>query len=169
MIIKEKIGNLYNYPHAGRSIDRLSIQWHEAGKRILYRKSASGRDIIIKFLKEAQNLKQDDILFADDDSLIVVDIIPCEAIVIQPAGLYQMALACYEIGNKHLPLFYEDDTLVIPYERPLYTMLQAAGFDPVIETRRLSNQLRTTVSPHAHGGSGESLFSKILKLTSASE
>ena len=84
----------------------------------------------------------------------------------QPASLYQMALDCYEIGNKHLPLFYEDDNLLIPYEAPLYHTLQASGFAPQLEKRKLLYPLRTTVLPHAHPGENkESLFSKILKLT----
>jgi hypothetical protein len=47
-------------------------------------------------------------------------------------------------------------------------MLQAAGFEPILEKRKLLHQLRTTVLPHAHSGERrESLFSKILKLTTS--
>lgn len=120
--------------------------------------------MVLKFLAEAQRLQQDDVLYANDALLIAVEILPCEVIVLKPASLYEMAFACYEIGNKHLPLFYEADFLLMPYDAPVYRLLQASGFAPVIERRKLLHQLRTTVSPHGHNG-GESLFSKILKLT----
>lgn len=164
MLIKEKLGTLASFGVAHRAVDRLPLEWWECSKRILHKRTESGRETTLKFLKEAQNLQQDDVLYADETSLIVVDVLPCEAIILTPSSMYEMAFVCYEIGNKHLPLFYEDNTLLLPYDAPAYRMLKASGFDAVVESRKLLNQLRTTVSPHAHSG-GESLFSKILKLT----
>ena len=80
--------------------------------------------------------------------------------------MYEMAYICYEIGNKHLPLFYENNQLMIPYEAPLLRVLQASGLKRLIEHRKLLHQLKTTVSPHGHSD-GKSLFSKILQLTSS--
>jgi urease accessory protein len=78
-----------------------------------------------------------------------------------------MASVCYEIGNKHLPLFYESDELLVPFELPLFRLLSAQGYDVKQEERKLLQPLKTTVSPHEHGGS--SLFSKIMKLTTSNE
>jgi urease accessory protein len=58
----------------------------------------------------------------------------------------------------------------MPYDAPVFNMLQAAGFDPQREKRKLLHQLRTTVAPHAHTGEKRaSLFSKILKLTTPAD
>ena len=163
MIIREKLGNLAAFADNGRTIDRLPLEWYETAKRILHRKTQSGREVILKFLKQTQELSQDDVLHEDEASLIVVDIIPCDAIVIQPSTPYEMAFVCYEIGNKHLPLFFENDSLLIPFEAPILRMLQASGLKLQQEKRKLLNPLRTTVAAHSHGSS---LFSKILQLTS---
>lgn len=168
MLIREKIATLSTVDSSGKTLDLLPLEWWECSKRILHKRTKSGREVSIKFLKEAQNLTQDDVLFADDEYIIVVDVLPCEAIVLKPSSMYEMAFLCYEIGNKHLPLFYENDSLLIPFDAPTHRMLKASGFDAVIENRQLFNQLRSTVSPHAHTG-GESLFSKILKLTTPDE
>lgn len=168
MLIKEKIGNLSSINAGNRIVDKLCLEWYECSKRILHKRTESGREVTIKFLKEAQNLTQDDVLFADDGLVIAVDVLPCEAIVLKPSSMYEMAFVCYEIGNKHLPLFYEDKTLLVPYDAPTYKILKASGFDVAVENRKLLNGLRTTVSPHAHSG-GESLFSKILKLTAPND
>jgi urease accessory protein len=164
MLIKEKLGNLEAFDTQHKDVDKLLLEWYECNKRILHKRTENGRDVTLKFLKEAQNLKQDDVLYADENSVVIVEILPCEAIVFKPASMYEMAFVCYEIGNKHLPLFYEDDALFIPYDAPTYRLLKASGFDVTIEMRKLANPLRTTVSAHAHTG-GETLFSKILKLT----
>jgi urease accessory protein len=164
MLVKEKIGNLSSFADEGRTIDRLPLEWFECSKRILHKKTGSGREIILKLLSETEILQQDDVLYADEQTAIVVELLACEVVVIKPASMYEMAMVCYEIGNKHLPLFYESETLLIPYDAPTHRLLQALGYHTEVQKRRLLHQLRTTVSPHAHS-SGESLFSKILKLT----
>jgi urease accessory protein len=84
--------------------------------------------------------------------------------VIAPQNMFEMASICYEIGNKHLPLFYADDELLIPFEVPIFRLLTAQGFLVKQEDRQLLQPLTTTVTPHG----SESLFSKIMKLTTTS-
>src|SRR5215207_5556768 len=168
MVIKEKVGNIKNIQPGDRMIDHLELEWYETSKRILHKQTNSGKEISLKFLNQTQNLTEGDILYEDHEILVVVQIRPCETIVIKPASMYETAYICYEIGNKHLPLFYENDELLIPYEAPLLRILQASGLNPFIEDRQLLHQLKTTVSPHGHTDN-KSLFSKILKLTSSNE
>ena len=167
MIIKEKIGNLSSFNDGGRAIDRLALEWYETSKRIIHKNTGSGKEIVLKFLNKTPNLQQDDILYADEQVLIVVEILSCEAIVVIPRSTYEMAYVCYEIGNKHLPLFFEDNLLLIPFDEPVFKMLQASGLAISKQKRKLLNQLRTTVSPHSHTWEGKSLFSKILKVTNS--
>lgn len=143
--------------------DIVWLQWYETNKRILHKQTSSGKNISLKFLNENPAFEAGDVLYEDDNSIIVVDILPAEAIVIKPANMFEMASLCYEIGNKHLPLFYEDETLMVPYESPLHKYLIAAGYKISVEEKKLQHPLRTTVTPH--GNSSETLFSKIMKLT----
>lgn len=169
MIIKEKIGNLNSLAIGKRTIDLLPLQWYETSKRILHLKTASGTEVALRFLNNYAALLQDDVVYEDAQTVIAVDIQPCAVIVLQPKTSYDMAVVCYEIGNKHLPLFYEADLLLMPFDAPVFRMLEAAGFNPILEKRRLLQPLKTSVSPHAHEGARETLFSKILKLTTSSD
>ena len=168
MIIKQKIGNIKDIDLHGSVIDYLEMEWYETSKRILHKRSAAGKEIILKSLNQQQNLSDGDILFQDAENAIVIAIRPCECIVVKPATMYEMAFICYEIGNKHLPLFYDNEELLIPYETPIFRTLEASGFNPRKENRKLLNQLKTTVSPHNHI-EGKGLFSRILQLTSPNE
>ena len=168
MIITQKIGNLKDFTLNGRSIDPLVLEWYETSKRILHKTTNAGREIRLKFLNQNQHLTEGDILYHDNQTVISIEIRSCDCITISPATMYEMAYICYEIGNKHLPLFYENDELLIPYELPLLKLLQASGLNPRIETRKLIHRLNTTVSPHGHPDS-KSLFSRILQLTSSNE
>lgn len=62
MVIQKKLGNLNSFDVGSLSIDRLSIEWYEANKRILHKRTQSGRDVTIKFLNEAPNFTEDDVL-----------------------------------------------------------------------------------------------------------
>ena len=168
MLIKEQIGNIKDTDLNGRMIDHLELEWYEISKRILHKRTNSGKEISLKFLQQNQNLTEGDIVYEDEQSLVVVTIKFCESIVIRPTTMYEMAFVCYEIGNKHLPLFYENDELLVPYEPPLFKLLQASGLNPQIENRKLLNPLKTTVSAHSHT-EGKSLFSRILQITSSNE
>ncbi|MBC7935220.1 MAG: urease accessory protein UreE [Rhizobacter sp.] len=162
MIISKKLGKLDNL--SGDGIDIVWLYWYETNKRILHQQTVSGKNISLRFLNENPAFETGDILYQDETTTIVIDIFPAEAIVIKPSDMFEMASICYEIGNKHLPLFFEQDALLVPYEAAFYKYLLASGYKICIENRKLQHPLRTTVSPHSIG-SGETLFSKIMKLT----
>ena len=165
MQINKIIGNIEDYDTGDKEIHQVIIEWYETGKRILHKKTMQGEAVIYKSLNQAVALSCGDILFEDADRIIVVDIAPCEAIVLKPVNFYQVAAICYEIGNKHLPLFYDDEEILVAYEAPLFRQLEAAGFNPSPELRKLTKPLRTSVKPHS-GASNGSLFSKLLQITS---
>ena len=169
MLIQSKLGNIDSFATGNRTIDWLSLEWYESNKRIQRKKTLSGKEVALKFLHDNPQLTQGDILYADDQSVIAIDILACDAIVIRPSSMYEMAAVCYEIGNKHLPVFYEADEIITPFEMPLLRLLQTAGYDVQQATRKLLHPLKTSVSPHPHGNGGSSLFSKILQLTNPAQ
>ncbi|HMH20129.1 MAG TPA: urease accessory protein UreE [Puia sp.] len=165
MLIQEKIGNLKVFDTSGRAIDWLDLEWYEADKRMLRKRTRSGRELVLKFLRVAPAFTQGDILYASESSLIAVDILPCETVVVSPASARELAAVCYEIGNKHLPLFWENGDVLTPCEAPLLRWLIAAGYEARAEKRKLLYPLKTTVAVHAHPGGGGSLFSRIMQIT----
>jgi urease accessory protein len=148
MLIQQKIGNLNSYAVKNKALDLVCLAWFETNKRILHKKTKSGLDISLKFLRENQQLTEGDILFEAESVIIAVEILPCEAIIVRPKTMEEMASACYEIGNKHAALFFCDNELQIPFENPLYYSLQLTGFDVTVGERKLLNRLQTTVAPH---------------------
>ena len=163
MLVQKKIGNINYNTIDSKAIDWLQLEWHETRKRILRKQTVSGKEVAIKFLNENPDLMEGDILFEDDNNIIAVSVLPCECIVIKPTNMFEMASICYEIGNKHLPLFYEEESLLVPFDTPLMRLLSAQGYEVKKEERKLLQPLKTTVSPHSD--SNNSLFSKIMKLT----
>ncbi|UTN04076.1 urease accessory protein UreE [Flavobacterium bizetiae] len=168
MLIKEILGNTAQQSLDKLTIDLLEIEWYEATKRIQRKTSNGGTDLSIKFLKEGQRLHEGDILYQDNEKAIVVHIKPCDAIVIKPKTMLQMGTVCYEIGNKHMPLFIQEELVLMPFEMPMFRWLEASGYEPLKEEHQLLNLLKSNVEPHGHSGS-TSLFSKIINIASKNE
>ena len=162
MIIEQVIGNLKELSPGNRKIDLLLLEWHETAKRILRKCTEGGMDISVKFLKEGQSLHKDDVLYMDDEKMVVVDIIPSDTILVKPRSIEEMGRVCYEIGNKHLPLFIQNEEILLPYEEPIFNWLNASGYNIGRENLKLVNMLKTNVLSHNHARGGESLFSKIM-------
>jgi len=165
MIIESVVGNIADTDISHLATDLLHLEWFETTKRIQRKKTASGREIALRFLKEGQRLRQGDILLIDATHAVVVDILPSDAIVVTPRSLLEMGSVCYEIGNKHLPLFIQDDQVLMPFEEPIYRWLLASGYATEKQHTRLTNLLNANVQPHSHGNGGSSLFSKIMGLS----
>lgn len=165
MIIESVVGNIADTDISHLATDLLQLEWFETTKRIQRKKTASGREIALRFLKEGQRLRQGDILLIDATHAVVVDILPSDAIVVSPRSLLEMGSVCYEIGNKHLPLFIQDDQVLMPFEEPIYRWLLASGYATEKQHTRLTNLLNANVQPHSHGNGGSSLFSKIMGLS----
>lgn len=165
MICKKVIGNLETYSIGNKTKDILNLQWFETTKRIMRKRSEANQEVVIKFLKEGTRLIEGDIVYEDADKVVAINILPCDAIQVTPRSIYEMGTVCYEIGNKHLPLFIQGDHVLIPYEKPLERLLIATGYDVTKIHCKLLNMLKANVEPHQHGNSGSSLFSKILELT----
>lgn len=163
MIINQTLGNLSGNP-AAKNIDYLDLEWFETTKRIQRKKTRLGTDIAIKFLREGQRLREGDILFEDSEKIIAVNVLETEAIVMSPASLLEMGTVCYEIGNKHIPLFIQNDQVLLPFEMPMFRWLEASGFNPEKQSVKLLNLLKSNVEPHGHGSLGSSIFNKILKI-----
>lgn len=148
------LGNLTDLRTAGKithqKIERVALQWYESERNILRKSTDTGREIAFRLLKEGQRLKHDDVVFISDELAIVIEILPSEVIVLSPKTLPEMARACYEIGNKHSPLFLDGDEVTLPFDKPMFEWLQAAGFEPKKAERRLSQALRAN-SAQGHG------------------
>jgi len=168
ILVKEKLGNIYSASIYECDIDGLLVEWYETRKRILHKKTKHGVSVTLKFLNENPDLKDGDILWQDENTIIAVEINPCDCIVITPESLLQASSVCYEIGNRHLPLFYEGDELLVPYDVPMYNLLQGSGYTVKAEERKLNNSFQTTVLPHLQVGITDSLPNKIHQLITSS-
>jgi urease accessory protein len=167
MLITQKISHITLSEPGKRMIDTLPLEWYEVNKRILHKRTLLGKEVVLRFLQDNPHLRQGDVLYEDNFMLIVVEILPCETIMIKPETHYDLAFLCYELGSKHLSLFYENGELLIPYDIKTYNLLQESGFQPICGIRQLTNQLKATNVYHHKSEDG--FLHTIRKLASISD
>lgn len=123
-----------------KDIDIVDIDWFEANKKIFKKVSRKGKEIGFR-LPPDLHLHHNDVIYEDDKEAILINISESEAIVITPSSMEEMGKACYEIGNKHVPLFMHGNEIAVPYEEPLMKLLEKKGFKPQKAMFRLINGL----------------------------
>ncbi|MEK6449988.1 MULTISPECIES: urease accessory protein UreE [Myroides] len=128
-------------------VDVLSIEWFQTQKRIQRLRTASGREVAIKFMDKGQELRHGDVLVDDETGMVVVRVLPCDSIVVQFDDLLNLGLVAYEVGNKHLALFVKENKLLMPFERPIYLWLQQQGYAPSVQSEVLLHKLNANVDP----------------------
>jgi len=137
MLLVEKIvGNLANTSAGSLPLDFLDLDWFDTGKTTLRKRTRSGQEVGIR--KDTTPLEDGDILYLDEERAIVVNILPCECIVFKPATFKAMGTVCFEIGNKHIPIFINEAAeVLVEFEHPLYRLLERSGYAPRREVRKL--------------------------------
>lgn len=126
MIIEKVIGNISNYDHAGKTIDKVWIDWFETDKKLMRKTSESGEELGIRL---ESPIGDGDVLFDDGEKVIVVDILPSEVVAISVESMKEMGRLCFELGNRHLTLSIENNLVTVPYDEPTFLYLLKLGFN----------------------------------------
>lgn len=159
MLCEKILGNISDEAFAGKAIDYVEIEWHEAFKKLHKKETKAGETIGIRLGNEilTRGLKDGDVLYADDEKVVVVEIPPCEAIIIEVDEHHgrMKEKVCYEIGNKHATLFWgdKDGEYVTPYNEPTLVMLNKLhGVSARKEIVKLNfeKSISSSINNHTH-------------------
>jgi len=149
MILKSVLGKLRDFDIQSKKIEWVYLTWDETEKGVLRKTTSSGREVGIS-LDESHMLRHKDVLYIGENEVIAVDLLPSKSLVISPESMYEMAVLCYQLGNRHARVYYEDDQIIVPYDYTLEEMLVKLGFALKIEEKRLDNALHSGSGNHRH-------------------
>lgn len=157
MLCEQIFGKLHDVNTAGKSVEYVDIEWHEAFKKIHRKRTNQGREIGIRMDDSilSRGLFQDDIIYMDETLIIAVNTPPCEIIEItlEPHHERMAAKVCYEIGNRHAPLFWggKENTFITIYNEPMLAMLSKIhGIQAEKKVAKLDFDHRISAAIHNH-------------------
>ena len=157
MLCEKILGRADQTDLSGRQLDYVNIEWFEAFKKIHKKVTDKGEEVGIRLDDTvlSRGLYEGDILYLDKERALVVHTPKCMVIRVKvdENHPYMAAKVCYEIGNRHAPLFYgeEENTFITPYNEPMYLMLEKLhGVTATKEIQRLDFDRRISAAVHNH-------------------
>ena len=157
MLCEKILGRADQTDLSGRQLDYVNIEWYEAFKKIHKKVTDKGEEVGIRLDDSVltRGLYEGDILYLDKERALVVHTPKCMVIRVKvdENHPHMAAKVCYEIGNRHAPLFYgeEENTFITPYNEPMYLMLEKLhGVTATKEIQRLDFDRRISAAVHNH-------------------
>ena len=157
MLCEKILGRADQTDLSGRQLDYVNIEWFEAFKKIHKKVTDKGEEggIRLDDTVLSRGLYEGDILYLDKERALVVHTPKCMVIRVKvdENHPHMAAKVCYEIGNRHAPLFYgeEENTFITPYNEPMYLMLEKLhGVTATKEIQRLDFDRRISAAVHNH-------------------
>mgnify|MGYP003200433353 CR=1 FL=1 len=82
MLCEQVSGKLHDFDTTGKTLEFVDIEWHEAFKKIHKKTTDKGTEVGIRMDDSvlARGLYQDDVIYADETKLVVINTPPCEVI-----------------------------------------------------------------------------------------
>ncbi|MFD2742118.1 MULTISPECIES: urease accessory protein UreE [Sphingobacterium] len=118
--------------------EQLCIEWFEAGRSLIKRNTVQGTEVCLqrrlhKYLNDGQ------VIYSNDDMYISISTLACPCMVLTSNDADTIGDFCYDVGNRHLPVFYvEHNTFGVAYDARLYEALSAKyGVNIRLENRKL--------------------------------
>ena len=157
MLCEKILGRADQTDLSGRQLDYVNIEWFEAFKKIHKKVTDKGEEVGIRLDDTvlSRGLYEGDILYLDKERALVVHTPKCMVIRVKvdENHPHMAAKVCYEIGNRHAPLFYgeEENKFITPYNEPMYLMLEKLhGVTATKEIQRLDFDRRISAAVHNH-------------------
>ena len=157
MLCEKILGRADQTDLSGSQLDYVNIEWFEAFKKIHKKVTDKGEEVGIRLDDTvlSRGLYEGDILYLDKERALVVHTPKCMVIRVKvdENHPHMAAKVCYEIGNRHAPLFYgeEENTFITPYNEPMYLMLEKLhGVTATKEIQRLDFDRRISAAVHNH-------------------
>lgn len=147
MIIVEKIVTTQNELSPSEH-DIVSLNWEARQKCRQRLRTEAGRELGLA-LPTGTRLSPGDVLYQDADVEIVVEGEPEKVFVLRLEKREAFGLACYQIGNLHRPIGFDDGAILVPYEPVIEKQLTRLGFTYTVEERIFTGAVQQSHS-HAH-------------------
>lgn len=128
--------------------DIVRLDWEARQKCRQRLRTKAGREIGLA-LPTGTRLSPGDVLYRDANVEIVVEGKPEKVFVLRFEKRETFGLACYQIGNLHRPIGFDDGAILVPYEPVLERQLSRLGFTCTVEERVFTGVLQQSQS-HAH-------------------
>ena len=150
MIFNQVLGNINDLKDLDNiHIEKIFINSEDSLKRILRVNSDHNHEYGIA-LSQNIELKDGDILYHDDNNIIIIKINGDDVLVISPKDMTEMGLIAHNLGNRHLQAQFEDGKMIIQYDKLVENELKRDNINYSRENLKLKKAFRHVEFGHTH-------------------
>jgi urease accessory protein len=142
------LGNLHDFPVGARTLERLPVPSHAMTRRLLRLPSSIG-DLGL-LLEGGLRIRDGDVLVADEARVIAVEVLAEDVLIAYPDSIAQAVEIAHALGNRHVPVIREGDTIVVSYAAPLEELLERSRVRYERRARVLDRPFVHAHAPHTH-------------------
>ena len=127
MLVVEKLPSPVAAEHLqGKEADRLLLTWEQRRWARGRFATARGREIALA-LPTGTRLEPGHTVCVEADWYLTIEAVPEPLLAISPRNREEAIRIAFEIGNRHLPLAFEADTLMVPDDAAMVRLLDRTG------------------------------------------
>lgn len=144
MIVEEVVTNIHKLSQEEiekRHQEKVHLESSDLLKRIQRVKTDHDRELGIR-LKNPIDLEAGDILYMDEENMIVIDVFSDDVLVLRPKDLNEMGTIAHQLGNRHLPAQFDGDEMIVQYDYLVEELLKQQGVSYTREERKMQEAFR---------------------------
>lgn len=144
MIIEKVVTNIEQLSQEElkkRHKEKVYLESDHLVKRIFRITTDHGREIGVR-LKDPKDLQAGDVLYMDEENMIIIDVLSDDLIIIQPRSIYEMGKIAHQLGNRHLPAQFEGEEMLIQYDYLVEDLLKELEVPYLREERKVKQAFR---------------------------
>ena len=146
--IPAPLGNLDTFDVGVRRVERVVVRSDDLAKRVVRLESSVG-EIGIRF-DEDRRLRDGDVLYADENLVVIVAVEADDVFVIRPRDIGQALAIGHALGNRHLPAHFDGDAILVRYDPLVEQLLHEKSVPFTREARAVREPFRHAHAPHNH-------------------
>lgn len=117
MVFNKILGNINSLENLEKyHVETIYVDSEDLLKRILRVTSDHKREYGIS-LENGERIKDGDLLFNEDNKIIVVRTKSEDVLVIKPKSMNEMGEIAHKLGNRHLQAQFSNGEMIIQYDR----------------------------------------------------
>lgn len=150
MVFNKILGNINSLENLEKyHVETIYVDSENLLKRILRVTSDHKREYGIS-LENGERIKDGDLLFNEDNKIIVVRTKSEDVLVIKPKSMNEMGEIAHKLGNRHLQAQFSNGEMIIQYDRLVEDELKRDNINYSREDIKLEKAFRHVEFGHTH-------------------
>ena len=150
MVFNKILGNINSLENLEKyHVETIYVDSEDLLKRILSVTSDHKREYGIS-LENGERIKDGDLLFNEDNKIIVVRTKSEDVLVIKPKSMNEMGEIAHKLGNRHLQAQFSNGEMIIQYDRLVEDELKRDNINYSREDIKLEKAFRHVEFGHTH-------------------